>query len=135
MKRYTRHGVDAVVLTAAWVALWEGAAGGAAGEGTATVSAVAHGREVSPHAQTDAHTTCLHVLPRSHLSSRAKMKVRLTKSGIVFCLSTEHVTSHSYSREEEDLQIRIGKLPEYLPATAKSKLTQINLSKRAINLL
>ncbi len=82
MKRYMRHGADAVVLTVVGAEPWAGAAAGAAAEGTESVNAAARGRGVSPHVLTAAHTTCLHVLPRSHLSNPVKMKVRLTKSGI-----------------------------------------------------
>lgn len=82
MKRYMRRGADAAALTAVWAGPWAGAVAGAAGEGTGNVNAAARGRGVSPHAQTAAHTTCPHVLQRSHLSNPAKMKVRLTKSGI-----------------------------------------------------
>lgn len=100
MKRFTRRGADAAALTVVWAGPWAGAAAGAAGEGTANVNAAARGREVSPHAQTAAHTTCPHVLQRSHLSNPAKMKVRLTKSGITkrkatfFEVIHEHITCH-----------------------------------------
>lgn len=82
MRRYMKREVDAAALTVVWAGLWAGAAAGAAGEGTGSVNAVARGRGVSPHALTGAHTTCPHVLPRSHSSNPEKMKVRLTKSGI-----------------------------------------------------
>ena len=81
-RRYTKHEVDAAALTAVWAGLWAGAAAGAVGEGTGSVNAAARGRGVSPHALTAAHTTCPHVLPRSHSSNPVKMEVRLTKSGI-----------------------------------------------------
>ena len=82
MKKFTKRGADAVALTVVWVGPWAGVADEAVGEETGNVSAAAHERGVSPHAPTAAHTTCLHVLPRSHLSNPAKMKVRLTKSEI-----------------------------------------------------
>ena len=71
-----------------WCLQWYGrghgqrAAAGAAGEGTGNASAASHGRGVSPHAQTAARITCPRVLPRSHLWNHAKMKVRLTNSGM-----------------------------------------------------
>lgn len=132
MKRYTRRGADAAALTAVWARPWAGAVAGAAGEGTGSVNAVARGRGVSPHALTAAHTTCPHVLPRSHLSNPVKMKVRLTKSGIrkegrdggsqFYFLSYYQTTKHL----EENNNNCQGK--QYLPATAKAKLTQGNLT-------
>lgn len=64
-KRYMKREVDAVACTAVWAALWAGAVGGAAVAGTGNVNAAAHGKEVSPHAQTAARTTCPHGPPRS----------------------------------------------------------------------
>lgn len=153
MKRYTRRGADAAALTAAWAGPWAGAAVGAAGEGTGNVNAVARGRGVSPHAQTAAHTTCPHVLPRSHLSNPVKMKVRLTKSGIekedrenVFCgnlgnhlpfyLPSYYQASRLLEENKTSKSALVNcQSKQNLPATAKSKLTQVNLSERAINLL
>lgn len=82
MKRYTRRGADVAVLTAASVGPWAGAVAGVAGGGIGSVNAAARGSGVYPRALTGAHTTCPHVLPRSHSSNLVKMKVRLTKTRI-----------------------------------------------------
>lgn len=153
MKRYTRRGADAAALTAVWEGPWAGVAVGAAGGETGNANAAARGSGVSPRAQTAAHTTCPHALPRSHLSNPVKMKVRLTKSGIekedrqnVFCcnpgnhlpfyLPSNYQTSRLLEENKTSKSALVNCQSEQnLPATAKSKLTQVNLSKRAINLL
>lgn len=150
-KRYTRRGVDAVVLTAAWAEPWAGEAAAAAGEGTGNESAAAHGRGASPHAQTGAHTTCPHVPLKSRSSNLAKMKVRLTKSGIEEAAGRKvrtvlKITCHfiypTITRQADLLgenksprsALVSCQSKQNLPAAAKSKLTQVNLSQRAINL-
>lgn len=82
MKRSTTREADAAPLTAVWAGPWAGAVAGAAGGGTGNASAAARGKGVSPRARTAAHTTCPLVPQRSRLSNPAKMKVRLTKSGM-----------------------------------------------------